>query len=203
MFPYVLPLADAVFLTPPVRRAAQTEAISLPVDQIVMFVAVAAVGGFLALLLWQAVRALRAARRKAPNWIVIDGSNVMHWKDDRPQIETVRSVVRELTARGYSPGVVFDANVGYKIANRYQDNGALANMLHLKADQVFVVPKGTQADLYLLAAARDLKARVVTNDRFRDWAAAHPEVREPGFLIRGGYRAGALWLEDVPKTARA
>ena len=35
----------------------------------------------------------------------------------------------------------------------------------------------------------------VTNDRFRDWADVHPEVREPGHLIRGGYRDGVLWLD--------
>jgi hypothetical protein len=46
-----------------------------------------------------------------------------------------------------------------------------------------------------LAAAADLGARVVTNDRYRDWVEQHPEVTEPGHLIRGGYKAGKLWLD--------
>ena len=46
-----------------------------------------------------------------------------------------------------------------------------------------------------VAAARDLGARIVSNDRYRDWAADHPEVATPGHLVRGGYREGALWLD--------
>jgi hypothetical protein len=129
-------------------------------------------------------------------WIVIDGSNVMHWMDNTPRIETVRAVVSELMLRGYSPGVVFDANAGYKLGGGYKGERELGRLVGLPQDRVFVVPKGTQADPYLLASARDLGARIVTNDRFRDWAAEHPEVLEPGFLIRGGYRDGALWLDD-------
>ena len=91
---------------------------------------------------------------------------------------------------------VFDANVGYKTIGRYLHNGELAKQLGLPEDRVLVVPKGTQADPYLLITARDLGARVVTNDRFRDWVEAHPEVCEPGLLIRGGYHEGKLWLED-------
>jgi len=142
----------------------------------------------------------RWARRrggKAGRWIVVDGSNVMHWKDQTPQIATVIAVVQALRARGLTPGVVFDANAGYKIGGRYKGDREMARLLGLPRSRVLVVPKGTPADPWLLAAARDLGARVVTNDRFRDWAAAHPEVTEPGFLIRGGYRDGALWLDET------
>lgn len=129
--------------------------------------------------------------------ILVDGSNVMHWRNEAAQIATVRAVVDALTARGFHPGVIFDANVGYKIGNRYMDDAELALMLGLPSDQVLVVPKGTQADPYLLQTARDLGARVVTNDRYRDWSEAHPEVRTPGYLIRGGFRDGSLWLDDL------
>jgi Zc3h12a-like Ribonuclease NYN domain len=139
----------------------------------------------------------RPEAQDAPHrWIVIDGSNVMHWMDNTPRIETVRAVVSELMLRGYSPGVVFDANAGYKLGGGYMGDRELGRLVGLPRDRVFVVPKGTQADPFLLASARDLGARIVTNDRFRDWAEAHPEVRDPGHLIRGGYRDGALWLDD-------
>lgn len=129
-------------------------------------------------------------------WILVDGSNVMHWKDDTPQLATVQDVLQVLQARGFSPGVIFDANVGYKVAGRYQDDRELARVLRLPEDRVLVVPKGTQADPYLLNSARDLGARVVTNDKYRDWAADFPEIRSQGFLISGGYRGGKLWLDD-------
>jgi len=133
--------------------------------------------------------------KRPPRYIVIDGSNVMHWKDETPQIDTLRAVVRHLTDLGYSPGVVFDANAGYKITGRYQHDGALGRLLGLPEDRVMVVAKGTQADPTVLTAARDLGARVVSNDRFRDWAETFPEVLDPGHVVRGGYRGGKLWLD--------
>lgn len=134
-------------------------------------------------------------RRRVRRWIVVDGSNVMHWKDGTPQIATVREVIGQLSSRGYTPGVVFDANAGYKLAGRYQHDGTLGRLLGLPEDRVMVVPRGEPADPTLLAAARDLDARVVSRDRFRDWEEMFPEVRQRGHLIRGGYRDGSLWLD--------
>ncbi len=131
------------------------------------------------------------------NWIVIDGSNVMHWKGGKPDLDTVREVLISLRAQGFHPGVVFDANAGYKLAGQYQHDRAFSQLLGLPEDQVMVVPKGTPADPWILTAARNLEARIVTNDRFRDWAESYPEVTEPGHLIRGGFRRGDVWL-DLP-----
>ncbi|NKX45616.1 NYN domain-containing protein [Roseicyclus persicicus] len=139
----------------------------------------------------------RSWRVKPPRakWIVVDGSNVMHWADETPRIEPLREVVAHLEAQGYAPGVVFDANAGYLVEGRYRHDGAFARLLGLPEDRIMVVPKGTPADPMILTAARDLGARVVTNDRYRDWAAEYPEVRRDGFLVRGGYRDGRLWLD--------
>ncbi|TAG09915.1 MAG: hypothetical protein EAZ40_17895 [Rhodobacterales bacterium] len=136
------------------------------------------------------------------NPILIDGSNVMHWKDEKADILPVQLAVRELTRRGFTPGVVFDANAGYKLQGRYMSEWDFSILLFLPESQIFVVPKGTQADPYLLDAARGFGASVVTRDRFRDWADAYPEVKEPGFLVRGGFRdTGEFWLAEVaPST---
>ena len=144
----------------------------------------------------------------APRWVIVDGSNVMHWKDDTPQIETVREVLDHLSALGFSPGIVFDANAGHKLAGRYLHHAAFAELLGLAEDRVMVVNKGTPADATILAAARDLDARIVSNDRFRDWLDQHPEVDRPGALIRGGFVDGTLWLAvdnagSRPSTAEA
>jgi hypothetical protein len=127
----------------------------------------------------------------------------MHWKDGTPQVETLREVLALLRARGFSPGVVFDANAGYLLAGRYQHHSALGKLVGLPESRVMVVDKGTSADAIVLAAARDHGARIVTNDRYRDWTDLHPEVRHPGHLIRGGYRDGVLWLalDEAKATA--
>ena len=125
-----------------------------------------------------------------------------------PQIETVREVLDHLSALGFSPGIVFDANAGHKLAGRYLHHAAFAELLGLAEDRVMVVNKGTPADATILAAARDLDARIVSNDRFRDWLDQHPEVDRPGALIRGGFVDGTLWLAvdnagSRPSTAEA
>lgn len=146
------------------------------------------------LVVWGQVCRAKLARRDRRPVILLDGSNIMHWKQGKPDLAPVRDVVRELDARGYRAGVVFDANVGYKLEGFYQNHRSLARKLGLSEDLVMVVEKGQPADELLLQAARDYNARVVTNDRFRDWAAAFPDVAKPGFLISGGYRGGALQL---------
>ena len=126
---------------------------------------------------------------------MIDGSNVMHWQDNLPNLAPVKAVVAEVQRHGYVPGVVFDANAGWKLQGRYLHDGDFAQLLGLERRQVLVVAKGTQADPFLLQTARDLGARIVTNDRFRDWAETHPEVLDPSFLIRGRIQDGTLRLQ--------
>ena len=154
---------------------------------------------------------LRARRKPAPRWprpdrrpvrrptarrfVVVDGSNVMHWKGEGPELQPLLDVIAELARHGLTAGVVFDANAGWKLEGRYRHDGVMAQRLGLPEERVMVVPKGEVADRWILAAARDLKARVVTNDRYRDWAEGFPEVTAPGHLIRGGYREGKLWLD--------
>lgn len=157
----------------------------------------AEIGLGLALALIWLTLDLRRRRRAARVWVVLDGSNVMHWHEGTPKIETVIEVIRTLEARGFTAGVVFDANAGYKVLGRYLGDNDLARRLKLPPDRVLVVGRGTPADPVILQAARDLGARIVTNDRYADWAGDHPELRQPGHLIRGGYRSGRLWL-DLP-----
>ncbi|MBE1294688.1 MAG: hypothetical protein GJ678_00345 [Rhodobacteraceae bacterium] len=140
----------------------------------------------------------RSSRRRVSGrqqTVLLDGSNVMHWKDGVPQLETVRKVLSCLQRNGYSPGVIFDANAGYLISGSYMHDGHLAKALGLPRDRVMVVPKGTPADPAILMAARDLGARIVSNDRYRDWEVDHPEISQPGYLIRGAFRGGQVSLD--------
>lgn len=192
---FVLPLAQT-FVTPPSGGGS-----SWASDPMLLLAA------FVLGLLWLLVVLLRRRSRRlsaaAKQPILVDGSNVIHWLDNAPNLGPLLQVVETLTVLGLKPGVVFDANVGYKLTGRFMGEGDLAQLLSLQRDQILVVPKGTQADYYLLETARDLKAQIVTNDRFRDWVEDYPEVEEPGRLIQGGMRDGRIWLDDLEVPAAA
>lgn len=149
-----------------------------------------------ALVLARTVRKQSAAARQIQRAkpIIIDGSNVMHWDGGEPRIEVVKSVVNHLKEKGFSPGIVFDANAGYLLTGKYQHDGSLSRNLGLPEKNVMVVPKGTSADPTILEIARDMDARVVSNDRFRDWVGQYPEIRRKGFVIRGRFKSGTLDL---------
>jgi hypothetical protein len=121
-----------------------------------------------------AVRVLRRLFRRPRPPLIVDGSNVMHWKDETPSLDTLREVVQRLQDLGFAPGVVFDANAGYKLGGRYVGDRGFGRLLGLPDDHILVVPKGSPADPLVLTAARDMNARIVSNDRFRDWAADYP-----------------------------
>jgi hypothetical protein len=163
----------------------------------VALLALALVATFL--LLWRSRRnqSRRAGAPATETWVLVDGSNVMHWQDGVPQLTPVKRVVEKLISLGYVPGVVFDANAGWKLQGRYLHDGEFARLLGLEKRQVLVVAKGTQADPFLLQTAREFGARIVTNDRYRDWAETHPAVLEKGYLIRGGAREGDIWLQGI------
>lgn len=128
------------------------------------------------------------------NQVIVDGSNVMYWKNGEPRLDSVTDVVAKLKALGFTPGVMFDANVGYQLSGRFLNDDAMSRLLKLPKDRVLVAPKGTPADELILQAARDLGARIVTNDRYRDWAERYPEISDPGHLIKGRYQQGDVKL---------
>lgn len=141
---------------------------------------------------------ITGAPQQARPLAVIDGSNVMHWHDNTPGFAPVSQVVQLLEGRGYQPGVMFDANAGYKLGGRYMNDIEFGRHLGIGKDRVMVVPKGTQADPYLLRYASEAGAIVISNDRFRDWLADFPDIAQPGRLIGGGSKEGRVWL-DLPK----
>jgi hypothetical protein len=143
----------------------------------------------------------RRAKARA-NWLVLDGSNIMHWKDNTDEFFSLRAVTNHLSHLGYIPAIVFDANVGHKISNSFLNDRALAKLLHMPVQQLTVVSKGTPADPTILIAARNFGARVVSDDRFRDYAQTYPDINEPGFLIRGGHQSGEHRLDLPPALQR-
>ena len=166
-----------------------------------------------ALLIW--MRAAFAARlpkrrRRRPRraqrpvqqrrWVVIDGSNVMFWEDETPSLSSVTAVVGEVRRAGLTPLVWFDANAGYKLADRYMNPRDLSRAIGVSAKQVRVAPKGSPADPLLLDDAAKLESGVVSNDRYRDWVTRFPEVIRPEVMVRGRVEGGMALL-DWPATA--
>jgi hypothetical protein len=139
----------------------------------------------------------RGKRRDVPpisdfppkNAIVVDGSNVMHWGGD-PSLKVLARVLRSVEEKGSSPIVFFDANVGYKIGQRYYDAEALAPLIGVRFDHICVVDKGGVADEPILMFANDHMLKIVTNDRFRDWSDRFPSIRKKGMLVRGTFKNG-------------
>lgn len=137
----------------------------------------------------------RIRRRLAERTVVVDGSNVLYWKDNTPNIATVADLVRTLRRRDLIPLVIFDANVGYLVRDRYLDDADMARLIGLAPSRVLVVGKGAPADPTILEAACTRGNRVVSNDRFRDWADDFPQVETPGFLVKGRYRGGQVEVD--------
>lgn len=157
-------------------------------------------------LITQLWRGLKSALTPPRPWVVVDGSNVLYWQRRGPDLGSVAVVVAGVTARGLAPLVWFDANIGARLGDASLGAADLAARLGLPADRIALAPRGTPADPLLLAQARDLEARVVSNDQFRQWQKAHPEIRNPGRLVRGRIDREApsgqgLWL-DLPQRPR-
>lgn len=153
---------------------------------------ISALGVVVGLLL--ILRKLLAPRR---NWVIVDGSNVLYWEGDSPKLSSVEAVLEDLKARRFDPIVWFDANAGYLVKGRYMGPRAFGRALGLPGTCVFVAPKGQPADPLILEQAEELGVQVVTNDRYRDWAALHPKVNDPGYLLRGQVRGkrAELWVD--------
>lgn len=166
------------------------QALIAPVD----LTAVASFCSVVAILLWVLGRERPKEKTRV---ILVDGSNVMFWHDNVPDLATLKAAIKHIGAQGYDPGLVFDANVGYKLEGRFRGHLPLARKLGLNPAQVVVVGKGDPADRVILTVARDLNARILSNDRFRDWQDRFPEVAEPGRVIRGGFRDGSFWTDPI------
>ena len=135
-------------------------------------------------------------RKPLKNGIIVDGSNVMHWGGE-PSARVLRRVIDHLRSAGLSPYVIFDANVGYKLQDRYLDDAPMAKLLGLPVGQVLVVEKGQIADEIILQFARDSGHRIVSNDRFRDWSVQYKFVKKKGRMVRGTFSQGAVRMPSL------
>ncbi|HUG39927.1 MAG TPA: hypothetical protein VMM12_05560 [Longimicrobiales bacterium] len=119
---------------------------------------------------------------------VVDGSNVAHAVEgEGARLENIRMMYRKLEEEGYRPVVVVDAKLRHTIDDP-QGYEAMVDDGRIRQ-----APAGTDADYFILSFARELDARVVSNDRFRDRSSAFPDIGDR--LIRYMLVEGEVVLE--------
>lgn len=114
---------------------------------------------------------------------IFDGSNIYHFGLDNgrgPKVLT--ALIHQLREEGYRVVCFFDANIYYTL----EDNGEfkrgssrfflkiLQTIFGLEVREIFIVPRGVQADKYIVESLSHLPISfAVTNDRFRDYEKAY------------------------------
>ena len=105
--------------------------------------------------------------------VLVDGSNVAHSTEgEQAQLANILAVREKLSEEGLEPVVVVDAALRHQIDDRagYEqlvDQGVVRQ-----------APAGTDADYFILSFARELDARILSNDRFRDRIKEFPDAAD-------------------------
>ena len=97
--------------------------------------------------------------------VLVDASNVAHATEGgEARLGNIDLVQAKLREEGFEPIIVADAALRHQIDRR-------ADYERLIDDgKVHQAPAGTDADYFILSFAREMGARILTNDRFRDRA---------------------------------
>ena len=105
--------------------------------------------------------------------VLVDGSNVAHSTEgEKAQLANIVAMRAKMQEEGFDPVVVVDAALRHQI-----DDPAGFERL-VESGVVRQAPAGTDADYFLLSFARELDARIVSNDRFRDRLGAFPDAAD-------------------------
>ncbi len=119
------------------------------------------------------------------NVVVIDGANVAYEERSaggKPKLSNLLKVRGEIEERGFEAVIIVDASLKYDI----DDSEQLEKLI--QSQQVRQVPAGTDADYFIIQFAHELDAVIVTNDRYKDYAAQYPwipERRLPYMIVKG------------------
>lgn len=105
--------------------------------------------------------------------VLVDASNVAHATEGgEARLRNITLVQQKLREEGFEPLIVADA------ALRHQIDEKSAYERLIDDGKVHQAPAGTDADYFILSFARELDARILTNDRFRDRAREFAEERD-------------------------
>lgn len=116
---------------------------------------------------------------------IFDGNNIYHFGHDNGlDAQPLGMLADQLRKEGYRIVCFFDASIfftlrGHGAFTRGQQHSLwlLEDIFGLRANEIYVVPSGVQADKYILDSLKYLPISfVVTNDQFRDYAKIYPLV---------------------------
>lgn len=120
--------------------------------------------------------------------VLVDGSNVAHATEGgEARLSNIELVRAKLRQKGFEPLIVADA------ALRHQIDDKQGYERLIEGGVVHQAPAGTDADYFILSFAREMDARILTNDRFRDRAEQFPRERDR--IIRYMIVQGEVVLE--------
>jgi len=120
--------------------------------------------------------------------VLVDGSNVAHATEGgEARLDNIQLVMQTLSREGFKPLIVADAALRHQI----DDKAAYEKLID--DGVVHQAPAGTDADFFILSFARQMNARILTNDRFRDRAQEFADERDR--IIRYMIVAGEVVLE--------
>ena len=105
--------------------------------------------------------------------VLVDASNVAHATEGgEARLRNIQLVQDKLREEGFEPLIVADAALRHQIDNKGDYEKLIDD------GKVHQAPAGTDADYFILSFARELEARILTNDRFRDRAQEFAEERD-------------------------
>lgn len=105
--------------------------------------------------------------------VLIDASNVAHATEGgQARLANIRAVEGKLREEGFEPIILADAALRHQIDERAEYEKLVDDGVVKQA------PAGTDADYFILSFAREMGARILTNDRFRDRASEFAEERD-------------------------
>ena len=126
---------------------------------------------------------------------VFDGSNIYHFgHDNGVDAQPLGLLAQQLRIEGYRIVCFFDANIFYTL----QGHGAfttdtthsldvLTDIFGLYPHEIYIVPSGTDADLYVLNTLKHLPISfAITNDQYRDYS------KRFGDVMKGQWRKGTI-----------
>ena len=155
--------------------------------------AIVILGVFLFLGYFGLKRGRREATTSAKRQIAVDGTNVMFWRDETAQLSTLQVVLKRLRHEGFDPVVFLDASSRHHLRDKSLNERKFAQVLGLNENRIMVVPKGTEADAFILEYAGQQKLAVVSNDRFRDRPSEARNIR----LVKGRFEGSRLVLKNL------
>ena len=132
--------------------------------------------------------------------VIFDGSNIYHFgHGNELDAQLLGAIAHQLRAEGYRIVCFFDANIFHRLSehgafpsDQRHSMAMLDDIFGLRLDEIYVVPKGVQADKYVLDSLKHLPISfAVTNDQYRDYAKKYPTVMKgnqwrKGVLISKG-----------------